>query len=222
MNREGLRERLAYLLFENPVAPVFFTETVLNRMLHEGIEVLAEEIRDLRQEAFITVEPGRFLYTLPEVSPDVRSIFRVWNEADEDRLTPITMGELDGERERWMEVFSERAYWWFPYSHDGFGIHPGPLSGGAILRVEYIAWPKVLTSDAASPILSEAEQDLIVMYAQHDGLIRQWETDRALDIFQTFSTAFRDQTFKTSIRRMGRMRLDRGVPGDAFPSSGLT
>lgn len=217
MNRGELRDRIHFSLNEDLTDPIFFTVAQVNEVIQEAMEIITEEITDLRKEAFITMEPGRFLYTLGEVAPDVMTIFRVWSENDEDKLDVVTMRELDNSRERWMEVTSDRPDWWFPVSHDCFGIYPGPSAGGGILRVDYIAWPETLEDDFDSPILRETDQDLVIMYGQYDGLIRQWETDRGFDIFSTFSAAFRDQKFKNEVRRFQHMITNRGSEGFNLP-----
>ena len=144
--------------------------------------------------------------------------FRIWSEADETRLDVISMRELDNSRGEWMDVTSSRPDWWFPVSHDCFGIHPGPSAGGDLLRIDYIAWPTALTSDTDAPILNETEQDLVIMYGLYDGLIRQWETDRAVDVFTTFVTAFRDATFKREVRRFQHMQTNRAFDNLRLPA----
>ena len=217
MNRGELRKRIAYLLNEDPDDMVFFTSTQVNNVIQEAMEVIAEEVMDLKKQAFVVIEPGRMWYTLSEIAPDCMTPLRVWSEADETRLDVITMKELDDHRERWMEVFTDRPDWWYPISFDAFGIWPGPTSGGGVLRIDYVAWPETLLDDNDEPIFREPEQDLVVLYGMYDGLIRQWEPERALDIFVQFVSAWRDQDFKNATRRFHRHFFDRGSEEGSLP-----
>jgi hypothetical protein len=201
MTREEIRKRILFLLNEDVDTPVFFTEAQANTVISEAFEIIAEEVTDLRKEAFITIRPGRYLYTLADIGPDVMTPFRVWSETDERRLDVITMTQLDDFRERWLEVTSDRPEWWYPFSHDTFGIFPSPTLGGGILRVDYLAWPTALVDDNDRPVFKENEQDLAILYGLYDGLIRQWEHERAVDVFVQFINSFRDSKFKNATRR---------------------
>ena len=141
MTREELRTRILYLLNEDPVDPVFFSEAQVNSMIQEAMEIIAEEVTDLRKSAFINIEPGRYLYTIYEIAPDVMTPFRIWSETRQERLDVITLRQLDNARERALQVTSDSPDWWYPVSHDTFGIWPGPVQSGSILRVDYLAWP---------------------------------------------------------------------------------
>ena len=209
MNREQLRQRILFLLNEDITDPVFITTTQVNAMIQEALEIITEEVSDLKKTAFFGLEQGRFLYTLGEIAPDVMAVERIWSHADETRLKAITMRELDNAREQWMEVKSSRPDWWFPVSHDAWGIHPGPNAGGDLLRIDYIAWAEELQNDTDTPILNESEEDLVVLYGQYDGLIRQWEVERGIDIFTIFVQSFRDQTFKRETRRFQHVQFNR-------------
>ena len=218
MNREELRTRILFLLNEDADDPAFFTTTQANTVIQEAMEIIAEEITDLKREAFVPLRKGKWLYTTREIAEDCMTPFRVWSQNDEERLDVITMQQLDDHRERWMEVTTERPDWWFPVSFDCFGVWPTPSNGGNILRINYLAWPETLLDDSDEPEFREAEQDLIVLYGMYDGLIRQWEPERALDIFSTFAQSFKDQQFKTATRKFQHMFFNRDAPdGAQFP-----
>lgn len=216
MNRAELRTRILLLLNEDTSSPSYFTTTQIDDFIQEAMETIVEEVTDLRKEAFIVLEPGRWLYSIHHVAPDVMTPFRVWSDAEEERLDVLTMEQLDAHREEWMLATSERPDWWYPVSHDLFGVWPAPTQGGTVLRVDYLAWPEALTADTSSPILRETEQDLILLYGQYEGLIRQWEIARAVDLFSQFTTGFRDQRYKNETRRFSRMYFNRESDGSHF------
>lgn len=218
MTRKELRERILYRLNEDVTSPVHATVAQVNTTIQEGLEVLAEEVSELRRQTFITIEQGRFLYTLGEVASDVMGIMQIWNEPESEALEVITMRELDNHRNEWMDVKGPPD-WWFPVAWDCFGIHPAPIIGGGILRIDYVAWPTVLQSDNDSPVLNDDEQDLAIMYGFYDGLIRQWEVDRGRDIFNTFVQAWRDETFKTRTRRFQHIEANRQISPTSFPEA---
>ena len=116
-----------------------------------------------------------------------------------------------------MEISSDRPDWWYSISWDAFGIWPIPTAGGGVLRIDYLAWPETLLSDTDSPMLRETEQDLIVQYGFYDGLARQWEPERAMDIFLQFVGAFKDQEFKNKTRRFHYQMFNRSSEGIDFP-----
>lgn len=216
MTREEIRKRILYLLNEDVDNPVFFTEAQANTVIQEAMEVLAEEVTELRREGFIVVEPGRFIYMLPELSDVAMTPLRIWSDSDQERLDPITMKELDDFQERWMESTGDKPEWWYPVSHDAFGLWPIPVNGGQVLRVEYLAWPETLGQDTDRPNFKEELQDLLVLYGQYDGLVRQWEPERALDIFFSFAASFRDGRFKSATHKFQQQFFNRDSVGSRF------
>jgi hypothetical protein len=204
-----MREKILYLLNENVTSPSFLTINQTNDVIQEAMELISEEIKALRQQATLITVPGRFWYTTYEISDTCMSPIRIFSYSNEQRLIPLVMEEVDHHYTNWMSVQSESPQWWYPISFDTFGIWPGPSVGGATLQIDYLAWPETLYDDNDEPILREIEQDLIVLYGQYDGLIRQWDVERAFDIFNKFSTAYRDQRFRKAVMRYNRQIFDR-------------
>jgi hypothetical protein len=211
MIRGSLRKKVLYLLNENITTPTLMTESQANDVLQEAMELIAEEIRALRQQAILITQPGRFWYTTYEISDCCMSPIRIFSYANEQRLIPLVMQEVDDHYANWMSVQAETPQWWYPISFDTFGIWPGPSVGGTPLRIDYLAWPEVLHDDNDEPILREIEQDLMILYGQYDGLIRQWDVERAFDIFNKFANAYRDQRFRKEVMRFNRHVFDRSA-----------
>jgi len=209
MNRGSIREKILYLLNENISSPTFLTLTEANDLIQEAMELIAEEIRALRQQAILITQPGRFWYTTYEISDTCMSPIRIFSYANKQRLIPLIMAEVDDHYTNWMSVQAETPQWWYPISFDTFGIWPGPSVGGTPLRIDYLAWPETLHDDDDEPILREIEQDLMILYGQYDGLIRQWDVERAFDIFNKFAAAYRDQRFRKEVMRYSRHVFDR-------------
>lgn len=214
MRRSELRERILHLVNDSLASPVFFSNAQINAMIQEAYEIIAEEITTLRKQAIIVTEPGRHWYTTYEISSACISPFRVWTDGTNQRLIPLTMDEVDDHYTTWQAVSSDQPQWWYPIGFDTFGIWPGPAQGGTILRVDYIAWPDEMESDADEPLLREVEQDLLILYGQYDGLMRQWEVPRAMELFNRFSVAYRDSQYKLQVRRFYRANFDRTGQGE--------
>jgi hypothetical protein len=211
LNRSELRERILHLVNESIASPIFYTSAQVNSVIQEALEIISEEITTLRKQAFLVTEPGRHWYTTYEISETCISPFRIWSDATSQRLIPLTFDEVDDHYTQWQAVSSDAPQWWYPVSFDMFGIWPGPSSGGQLLRVDYVAWPDALDHDADEPIIREIEQDLLILYGQYDGMLRQWETARAMELFNRFSLAYRDSQYKTSVRRYYRTNFDRST-----------
>ena len=211
MIREEIRDRILYLLNEDPDNPTFYTTAQANAAIQEAMETIAEEIRTLRQQAFITTRPGRHWYTIYEVSDVCMTPMRIWSDGTGQRLNPITMVQLDSHYTDFLTVNNDTPWWWYPVSFDTFGIWPGASDGGTVLRVDFLAWPETLDADTDEPVMNEIDQDLIILYGEYDGLIRQWEFERAMDIFGKFVRNYRDEQYKKTTRRFHHMWMNRAM-----------
>ena len=212
MNRQELRERILYRLNEDISSPTFYTEAIANNAIQEAMEIMSEEIASLRQQAFIVTRPGVRWYTTYEISDVCMTPMRIWSHGTGQRLAPITMGQLEAHYVEWQQVTADRPQWWYPISHDSFGVWPGPMEGGTVLRVDYLAWPETLAEDSDEPIFTEVEQDLIILYGEYDGLVRQWEFERAMDIFTRFVENYLDSKYRGEVKRFQHMMMNRGMP----------
>lgn len=217
MNLQTIRENILSLLNDSLESAVFFTEAQINDTINEALEVIAEEVTDIRKQIVTTTKAGKAFYTTYELSSDMMTPIRIWADPRKEPLEVITMQQLAEARERFLQVKSDSPTWWYPLSFDAFGLWPSPTQGGGILRIDYLAWPAELARDTDSPEFKETEQDLAVIYGVFDGLMRQWEVERAIDQFQQFSGLTRDQAFKNETRRIHRMFSNRRFDSDAFP-----
>jgi hypothetical protein len=215
MIRQEIRERILYLLNEDISSPTFYTTAQANNAIQEAMEIIAEEVRVLRRQAIISTRPGRHWYTTYEIGDACMTPYRIWSDATEERLMPITMRQLECHYSQFLTVASDTPQWWYPISHDAFGIWPGAGSGGTILRVDYMAWPETLVQDDDEPVMNEIDQDLIILYGEYDGLIRQWEFERAIDVFSQFVQAYLDTRYKTETRRFHYMLMKRTMGNDS-------
>jgi len=213
MTREEIRDKIWYFVGEDASAPAFYTKAMADQAIQEGLELIAEEIKTLRQQAILVTEPGRHWYTIYEVAENCMSPFRIWTDGTNQRLIPLTIDEVDDHYTTWLSVNSNQPQWWYPISFDTFGIWPGASEGGTILRIDYLAWPETLIDDTDEPVFQEIEQDLVILYGEYDALIREWKVERAMDLFNKFATAYRDAQFRSEVRRYHRQFFDRSFHG---------
>lgn len=209
MTRQEIRERVLYLLAEDIESPAFYTEAVANDTIQEAMELIAEEIKSLRRQSIVVTRPGVQWYTTYEISPTCMTPIRIWSDGTGQRLEPTHMLQLQDYYSSWLTVTSDNPRWWYPISHDAFGIWPGPTEGGTVLRIDYLSWPETLYGDLDEPVFRDVEQDLIVRYGFYDGLIRQFEVERAMDVFQGFIAGYQDSRYKNEVKRFQWMQTNR-------------
>lgn len=214
MNLQELRTKILYLLNEDPSNPVYFTASDVNATINEALEIISEEAKDIRREAFLVLRPGTFLYTLHDLGPTAMTPLRMWDVSDERRLDVTTMTTLNGVRQDWFLTTSERPDVWFPVGHDCFGVYPAPVTGGTILRVQYAAWPLPLVYDEDTSEYREVDEDLVTLYGQYNGMVEQWEAERALDLFIDFASGWKDQAAKNETRKLKNSHFNRGSNGE--------
>jgi hypothetical protein len=164
---------------------VFVTAAAVQTSIGEALEVLAEDAGAIRRTGFIPRQPGTHLYDLGWIGPDVMAPWRVWDLTRTQRLAAVSMRDLDHEHARWPTVFGEPDYW-FPVSWDTFGIWPGTATGGGVLRVDYLAWPRTLLDDGDEPDWPRADHDALVDYGEYEGRLARWEAMPALEAWGRF------------------------------------
>ena len=185
MNRSDIRQRILEGLNDSATSPVFWSTTQIDTIIDEAQEVLAEEIRAIRRSVHMPMVDGAAFYSSRALGDDVMSIYRIYLREDARRLTAVTLGELDARNRVWMSV--EGDPWnWCPISWDLFAIYPHPATGGGFLEVSYLAWPPSLLDDSDEPEFPEADHDGLVLYGIYDGLMKQWDAAKALNIFALF------------------------------------
>ena len=221
MTRAQIRDRILQALNESTSAPVFWTTAQLDAVIDEASEVLAEEAKAIRRTAFVARQAGATYYSTRGVAPDVMAIYRLWLPDLDRRLVAVSLAELDAQNETWPNATGDPEYW-FPISWDMFGIYPHPATGGGLLRMDYIAWPRTLLDDSDEPEFREADHDALVMYGLYDGLMKQWNAPRALELFGRFMGQWETGRARNGIRETQARVFQRPTaPGAPF-KSGVT
>lgn len=218
MTRSQIRDRILAALNESTSSPVFWSTTQLDALIAEASEVLAEEAKAIRRTAFVARQAGATYYFTRGIAPDLMAAYRVWLPDFDRRLTAVSIAELDGQHETWPTVTGDPEYW-FPVSWDCFGIYPHPAAGGGLLRVDYLAWPRTLLDDDDEPEFREADQDSLVMYGIYDGLMKKWDTARAVELFGRFIDQWQTGRARNGVREAQSRTYQRTtVPGVPFKS----
>lgn len=185
MNRSDIKTRIIDLLSETQGNPVFVSDTQLNDVIDEGIEVLSEEVHAIKRTAFVTVQAGTQYYYTQGIAPDMMSPYRLWLPYLNRKLIAISYQDLDMQRERWARFVGDPVYW-FTVSWNLIGIYPYPTTGGGLIHIDYLAWPRHLMDDYDEPEIMLADQDSLVLYGVYDAMIKAWDAERASAFFQLF------------------------------------
>ena len=186
----------------------------MNRFIEEALEVLAEEVSDIRRTVYIPRRDGALLYSIHSIADDIMSPFRVTLDDEDSRLTYILMDELDRFREGWMDDTGDSPDFWFPVSWDTFGVWPRAATADGYLRVEYLAWPDQLIDDLDEPEFGREAHDAAVLFGIAEGLLHQWDTARALDYWQQFVALWRDRKGRAETHRFSHGFFAREQIGD--------
>lgn len=219
MNRQEIRDRILQGLNEDTLSPVFYSLAEVNGWIDESLEVLGEEVADIRRVAYVPRRAGATYYTIHSVAPDIMAPYRVTLNEEDTRLLYTTIDDLDLTRQKWHEVTADAPDWWFPVSWDMFGIYPYPAESSGYLRVDYLAWPAALVDDLDEPEFSLEAHDACVAFGIAEGLLKQWDVVRALDYWTQFAALWRDRTGKTAANRLRggiihRMAVSQDSPTD--------
>ncbi len=202
MTREELRTRILTHLFDDPLNPVFWTTAEIDAFITEAQEISAEEVRAVRRTVFLPKRDGTQIYDLRTVADDCMAPYRVWDHSANQRLTPVTMKQLDADRYRWLSTTGSQPFYWWPVSYGRFGIHPATATGGGLLRVDYLSWSTPLLDDGDSPEGSESNHDAFVVYGEYLGLVQQYEVARATERFIQFTKDWRDDRARNEVKRL--------------------
>jgi hypothetical protein len=185
MTRADIRDRILTGLNESTSSPVFWSTAQMNAVIEEGQEVLAEEAAAIKRTAITTLRPGALYYTTRGIASDMMAPYRIWLHATNRKLTAVHWSHLDRYHERWQEVTGLPQVW-ASMSWDFFALYPHPAEGGGVLRVDYLAWPRALSSDSDRPECLESEQDAMVLYGVYTGLLKRWDAAMAQAAFIAF------------------------------------
>lgn len=215
MTRAQIRDRILAALNESTSAPVHWSTAQVDSVIDEASEVLAEEAHAIRRTAFVARQAGATYYFTRGLAADVMAITRIYLPDVNRRLSAISLAELDAHHETWATVSGDPEYW-FPVSWDCFGVYPKSASGGGVLRVDYLAWPRVLLDDDDEPEFREADQDALVLYGVYDGLLKQWNGQRALEVFTRFVDHWTVGKARNGVREMQNRTYQRSAGGSGF------
>ena len=200
MNRSEIRQRILEGLNDSATSPIFWTTAQIDTVIDEAQEVLAEEAKAIRRTAHVPMGDGLGFYSSRAIGDDVMSIYRVYTRHNTRRLSAVTLAELDAKNKNWMNVDGD-PWEWCPISWDLFGIYPRPATGGGIMEVSYIAWPAALLDDSDVSEFPEADHDGFVLYGVYDGLLKQWDVVRALELFSLFMERIGRATARSGMRK---------------------
>ena len=185
MTRSEIRARILESLNDSVSSPVFWSTSEIDDVIQEGQEVLAEELAIIKRSALVPLREGVTYYYTQAVAADIMVPYRLFLTELDRRLDVVTMRQLDERHETWITISGD-PWHWFPVSWDIFGIFPHPAEAGGVLRLDYLAWPQAPADDDQELEFSEPEQDALVLYGVYDGLLKQWDIERALKTFALF------------------------------------
>lgn len=200
MTRGELTTQILTALGDSPTAPIFWSRAEIQDTIQDGQEVLAETISAVKRTAYLALAAGTNFYPLQVIAPDLLRIQRVYLDSQHRRLTAMTRIQLDTFHETWRTVSGvPEAY--LSMGYDWICLWPTPAVSGDILRVDYTAWPRALDSDSDWPELLEADHDTLVYYGIYDGLLKRWDVQQALPIFQEIVSRVRKGTARAGVNK---------------------
>ena len=218
MIRSLIRQRIQDGI--NDPEGIFFTNDDAEDAIDEAMEVMVEEAGAIKRTAFLALQPATTFYWLTAIAPDVMSPWRIWSLVTEQRLTAVSMRQLDHVDRRWLETHKNPEVW-FPVSWDLFGIWPTPSEGGGVLRVDYLAWPRALLDDRDEPEFQVSDTEAIVDYGIYTGLISRWDAARALQFWAQFNRRLGVSRDRTGVGRVQSRAFRVGQAEEPGFSSGV-
>lgn len=185
MTRGEIRNRILEGLNDSSTSPAFWSLSEIDGVIEEGKEILAEELAVIKRSALVPLREGTAYYYTQSIASDIMIPYRIYLTHLDRRLEPVTIDQLDRRHETWATVDGD-PWHWFPVSWDIFGIWPVPASAGGVMRIDYLAWPDISLDDDDEIEFPESTQDALVIYGVYDGLLKQWDIQRALQMFGLF------------------------------------
>ncbi len=213
MIRSEIRTRILNALNESTTAPVFWSTAQIDAVIEEAQEVLAEEAQAIKRTAYQALKDGSTYYYTRGIATDMMAPYRIWLTHLDRRLRAVSVKEMDEQNERWIDVNGDPEYW-FSVSWDLFGIYPKPATGGGVMRVDYLAWPRSLLDDNDEPEYRRADHDALVLYGVYDGLMKSWNMATAAELFNRFMERWTDARARAGIREIQARALQAAAQGD--------
>lgn len=213
MTRDELTRRIAVALNDDPQDPVFWSTAEIHDLIAEAMEVLAEETPSLKRTFLVPRRPGTMLYTIQSVGDAIMAPYRLWLPDRQQRLEAVSLTDLDGRHEEWMTVTGEPR-WWAPVSWDQFVIWPIPAAGGQWLQVDCYVWADPLQDGEDEPELHEADHEGLVLFAEHEGYLKQWDIARGADLFRAFVERWGDARYRAQVGQVQSRLWQRSATRD--------
>lgn len=215
MTRLDLQNRILDQLNESVTSPVFWTTAQIDDLITEGSELLAEEAKLVKRSVTVTVRDGTSYYQTRSLAPDIMAITRLTLPDNRIRLRAISPSEIDAFNMTW-ETTTGVPRWWAPIDWDTFAVFPHAVTGGPLMCVDYLAWPRPLLDDTDSPEYQEDEQDAVILYGVYAGLMKRWDVGRALSLWGGFMECAGKSRASTGMDmedgRTWQMAAEPGVP----------
>ena len=201
-----MKRRILNGINDTPDAPVFFTDDQLNALIDEALEFVVAETRAIDRSTFLPLRANHTFYSLRGLASDIMLPYRIWNYGNTRKLHVTSMEELDQFQQRWQLTQADPQAW-FSVSWDIIGVYPKPASTGGVLRIDYYAWPPHLDDDASESEITP--HDAIINYCIYMGMLKQWDADRAAEVFKELAGNEAFDKAKSQILRVGNRAMSR-------------
>ena len=184
MNRGEIRDRILGGLNDDADSPVFWSTSEINGVIDEAQEIICEEMEAVKRTHFLPMRDGH-LYYFTQAIPNCMAPYRLYTTHNMRRLTATTVSQLDARNELWARVSGDPEVW-APIGWDCFCTYPHVATGGGSIRVDFLAWPRTLLDDDDAPEIPISSHDDLILYGVYDGLMKQWDSQKAAQMYQMF------------------------------------
>lgn len=194
MNVNQIKDRALRLLDDDTEAPVFFSSAELDDTILEALEIVSEEVEEIRKTVFFNLVPGTFLYRLPAIASDIMYPYRLTNRRNEEKITYSSMRELDNISRDREDITADRPFSWYMVSWDTIGLYPTPTVASDVIRLDYISTPAIPWKSLGEVEFEESVHQAVYLYLCYDMLMKQWDVEQALEYYNNFILLWRDSS----------------------------